>query len=79
MNPVEPDESAMHQITLQLNGEPCSIDANASISDLLRANGLEHKPVAVEVNQDIVPRSEHPTHKLQAGDKVEIVHAIGGG
>ncbi len=66
-------------ITLYLNGKPCNIDAGASISDLLRANGLEHSPVAVEVNRDIVPRSEHPTHRLRAGDKVEIVQAIGGG
>jgi len=69
----------MNQITLHLNGEPCSIAADASISDLLRANGLDNRPVAVEVNRDIVPRSEHPEHRLQAGDKVEIVHAIGGG
>jgi sulfur carrier protein len=33
----------------------------------------------VEVNQAIVPRSQHDTHALRHGDKVEIVHAIGGG
>jgi sulfur carrier protein len=69
----------MKQITLHLNGEPCSIEADACVSDLLRHNGLENKPVAVEVNHEIIPRSQHKQHRLHADDKVEIVHAIGGG
>jgi sulfur carrier protein len=35
--------------------------------------------VAVEVNQAIVPRGAHGRHRLQDGDRVEIVHALGGG
>jgi len=33
----------------------------------------------VEVNREIVPKSEHDTHTLREGDTVEVVHAIGGG
>ena len=69
----------MNPITLHLNGEPCNIAADACISDLLREHGLHDKPVAVEVNREIIPRSLHAEHCLHDGDKVEIVHAIGGG
>ena len=41
--------------------------------------GLSEKRLAVEVNLDIIPRSEHPSYQLKENDKVEVVHAIGGG
>ena len=63
------------QITL--NGKPHQSDAG-TIRQLLDQLGL-HGRLAVEVNQDIVPKSEHPMHQLHDGDVVEIVHAIGGG
>ncbi len=65
------------QITL--NGEPHALDSNTSVSMLIEQLQLAGKRIAVEVNEDIVPRSAHATHFLQAGDRVEIVHAIGGG
>ncbi|MEP4372681.1 MAG: sulfur carrier protein ThiS [Alloalcanivorax venustensis] len=40
---------------------------------------LTGRRLAVEVNREIVPKSEHGTHTLQEGDTVEVVHAIGGG
>jgi sulfur carrier protein len=40
---------------------------------------LTAKRLAVEVNQEIVPRSTYAAHRLRTGDRVEIVHAIGGG
>ena len=43
------------------------------------STGLAGKRVAVEVNLEIVPRSQHATRVLREGDRVEIVHAIGGG
>jgi len=46
---------------------------------LLEEMALTGKRLAVEVNLEIVPRSSHMTHMLRAGDRVEIVHAIGGG
>ena len=63
-----------------LNGQARHLDADApSIIDLLEAEGLAARRVAVEVNGQIVPRGRHATHPLQAGDRVEIVHALGGG
>lgn len=62
-----------------LNGEPHQVAAACTIADLINELGLTGRRLAVEVNLEIVPRSTHPTRQLQAGDRVEIVHAIGGG
>ena len=62
-----------------LNGEPRVLAASSTVFELLQAEGLGARRVAVEVNGEIVPRSRHAEHALQAGDRVEIVHALGGG
>ncbi len=62
-----------------LNGEPCEVAPGYSVAQLIADQGLVGRRLAVEVNLEIVPRSCHETHSLQAGDRVEIVHAIGGG
>jgi len=62
-----------------LNGENKQVDSNASIEQLLHDIGLSDKRLAVEVNQQIVPRSDFDKTTLQEADKVEIVQAIGGG
>jgi len=62
-----------------LNGENATIDAQATVQQLLDARQLAARRVAVEVNAMIIPRSQHASYRLQAGDRVEIVHALGGG
>ena len=62
-----------------LNGEPRAVRAELSLALLLDELGLAGKRLAVEVNRDIVPRGEHATRVLRDGDRVEIIHAIGGG
>ena len=69
----------MRAMEIQLNGEPRIVDANSSVSDLLQAEGLAERRVAIEVNGQIVPRGQHASQRLQAGDRIEIVHALGGG
>lgn len=64
---------------IQLNGQPRHIDTGASIFTLLEREGLAERRVAVEVNGEIVPRSLHAAHALVEGDRIEIVHALGGG
>jgi sulfur carrier protein len=64
---------------VQVNGETMEFAAGATVSDLIQRMELEGKRLAVEVNEDIVPRSEHPQFSLSHGDRVEVVHAIGGG
>jgi thiamine biosynthesis protein ThiS len=62
-----------------VNGEPRSIEPEASVDDLIATLGLEGKRIAVEVNREIVPRSEYDNFKLNESDAIEIVNAIGGG
>lgn len=66
-------------IRITINGEPRPFPAAPTVSELLATLQLAGQRVAVEVNEDLVPRSEHPTHQLCDGDRVEIVRAIGGG
>jgi sulfur carrier protein len=62
-----------------LNGEERELAAPTTVAQLLREIGLAEKRVAVEVNLEIVPRSEHSGHALNDRDRVEIIQAIGGG
>jgi sulfur carrier protein len=62
-----------------LNGEPCRIHPDASLAELMEQQGLGQRRVAVEINGEIVPRGRHAEQRLQEGDRIEIVHALGGG
>lgn len=64
---------------IQLNGEPFELPDGATVLALLTRLDLVGRRVAVELNLDIVPRSQHETTALREGDQVEVVHAIGGG
>lgn len=62
-----------------LNGTDREVPDHLSASDLITDLGLAGKRLALEVNTAIVPRSSFDEHLLHPGDRVEIVHAIGGG
>lgn len=62
-----------------LNGQVLSLDEPISVTVLLEQQGYAQRRVAVEVNRCIVPKSRHAQHLVNDGDKVEIVHALGGG
>jgi sulfur carrier protein len=62
-----------------LNGESTIVEATTTIAQLIEQLQLTGKRIAVEINEEIMPRSTHATTPLHEGDKVEIVHAIGGG
>ncbi len=64
---------------IYLNSELKSVADNLTISNLIQDLSLENKRFAVEVNLDIIPRSQFEQFKLKDQDKVEIVQAIGGG
>jgi sulfur carrier protein len=66
-------------MNIYLNGEAREVPDNYSAAQLVEELGLGGKRIAMEVNQEIVPRSRYAEHSLQAGDRVEVVHAIGGG
>ncbi|KRG40196.1 sulfur carrier protein ThiS [Stenotrophomonas sp. HITSZ_GD] len=64
---------------IQLNGEPRHIAPDTTLAALLGSEGLAERRVAVEINGEIVPRGRHAEHRLAEGDRIEIVHALGGG
>lgn len=64
---------------ITVNGDVHACADGETISGLLRQLGIQGKRIAVEVNLDIVPRSLFDKTNLKTGDKVEIIHAIGGG
>jgi thiamine biosynthesis protein ThiS len=65
--------------TLTVNGEMREIPPGASLTALLREIGLDPAKVAVERNLAIVPRSLFAATILSPGDRIEIVHFVGGG
>lgn len=64
---------------IQLNGETKPIAPGLTAAQLIEELGLTGKRLAIEVNEEILPRSEYDNYQFQTNDKVEIVHAIGGG
>ena len=66
-------------VRITLNGEEKTLAATVTVGDLLRDMGMAGKRVAVELNQEIVPRSRHAEVRLQDNDRVEVIAAIGGG
>jgi thiamine biosynthesis protein ThiS len=69
----------VEQIGLTVNGEPMQVAAGLSLAALIGQLALDTRKVAVERNLEIVPRSAYATTRLEAGDRLEIVHFIGGG
>jgi sulfur carrier protein len=66
-------------LTIILNGEPREIAAGSTLGDVLVAAGYAERRIAVEINREIVPKSTHGERVVHDGDRIEIVHALGGG
>jgi thiamine biosynthesis protein ThiS len=65
------------QVTV--NGECRQVADGITVAQLLAELRLSTKPVAVEVNLELVPRQRHSQHRLVEGDRLEIVTLVGGG
>jgi sulfur carrier protein len=63
---------------LYVNGESREL-AVANVAELVAALELSGRRVAVELNGIVVPKSRHALQELRSGDRVELVHALGGG
>ena len=67
-------------IDIHINGEKRTIPDGSTVRNLLEGLGIaDRNGTAVAVNMEVVPRRAHMTTVLQAGDRVEIVQAVGGG
>jgi sulfur carrier protein len=64
---------------IMLNGDSVETAAGATIETLLQQLGISRERVAVELNADIVPKADYEKQLLSDGDKIEIVHFVGGG
>jgi len=62
-----------------LNGKPRPVTAGLTVAALIDELGLQGRRIAVERNGEIVPRSEHAATRLADGDRLEVIHAVGGG
>lgn len=63
---------------IKINGEDREISSKTVI-DLLESLGIDPKRVAVELNMEILPKVEYSEKTIADGDKIEIVHFVGGG
>jgi thiamine biosynthesis protein ThiS len=66
-------------IEIVVNGEPRSVPAGSSVTDLLRAFELDPERVAVEMNREILKRERWSETQLQPGARLEVVQFVGGG
>lgn len=64
---------------IEVNGKSREVEDGASVEDLLADLELDTRLVVVELNREIVRRTERSAVGLQAGDRIEIVHFVGGG
>ena len=62
-----------------LNGDSIETADGCTVETLLQQLGISRERVAVELNADIVPKSGYEKQLLSDGDKIEIVHFVGGG
>jgi len=65
-------------ISIQLNGEVQAVTAR-TLAELVAELGLEQRMIAIERNLEVVPKSQYAVTGLQEGDRIELVHMIGGG
>ncbi len=67
------------EITVIVNGESRAVPTGSTAGDLVEALGLAGRPLAVEVNEEVVPRARLADCRLQPGDRLELVTLVGGG
>ena len=66
-------------ITVTINGKDVTLEPGTTVAAFLASRGYHERLVVVEVNETIVPRSAYATTTFAPGDRVEIVHFVGGG
>ena len=68
-----------NKIQIYINGKKKNINRNCNLIDILKEYSLINKLVAVEINQEVIPKSRYKTITINKNDKIEILELIGGG
>lgn len=66
-------------IDVVINGQARVFNEGTTVAAMIGELGLAGKPVAVERNREVVPRAQHASTQLAAGDRLEVVTFVGGG
>ena len=66
-------------IRIQVNGTEQQLEEELTVVGLLEHLGLQTRYGAVEINKEVIPRSEHAERRIQDGDTVEVIRFVGGG
>ena len=62
-----------------VNGKEISLPKGSNIQNLVAELGFTNKRIAIEVNEEIIPKSKHQSYLLKSLDKIEVINAVGGG
>ena len=68
-----------NKIQIYINGKKKNINSNYNLINILEEYSLKDKMLAVEINQEVIPKSMYKTITLNKNDKIEILELIGGG
>ena len=68
-----------NKIQIYINGKKKNINSNCNLIDILKEYSLINKLVAVEINQEVIPKSRYKTITINKNDRIEILELIGGG
>jgi thiamine biosynthesis protein ThiS len=72
-------EKFLHRMKLHINGDERTFDSPLTLAALIEVLDMKPDRVAVELNRDIVPRDRWAETRLNDGDRLEVVHFVGGG
>ena len=68
-----------NKIQIYINGKKKNINSNCYLINILEGYSLKNKLIAVEINQEVIPKSNYKTKKININDRIEILELIGGG
>ena len=68
-----------NKIQIYINGKKKNINSNCNLVDIVEEYSLKNQLVAVEINQEVIPKSNYKTKKINTNDRIEILELIGGG
>lgn len=68
-----------NKIQIYINGKKKNINSNYYLINILEEYSLKNKLIAVEINKEVIPKSNYKTKKINKNDRIEILELIGGG